>query len=86
MTTFPAAIEVGVVRFYMSMPTPQSTLRAEALIRDVPDFPQPGIMFKDITPVLGDAEALREIVDTLAEKIVALSPDRIVGIESRVCG
>ncbi len=64
-------------------PVVNTPLRAASLIRDVPDFPQPGILFKDITPALADAEALREIVDTLAERIVALSPDRIVGIESR---
>ena len=59
------------------------TTRAETLIRDIPDFPQPGIVFKDITPVLGDALALRETVDALADQINALSPDRIVAIESR---
>ena len=62
---------------------PVSLTRAASLIRDVPDFPQVGILFKDITPVLGDAHAFREIVDALAAKIAALSPDRIVGIESR---
>ncbi len=60
-----------------------AALRAESLIRDIPDFPQPGILFKDITPIFGDALALREVIDVMAEKIAALSPDRIVGIESR---
>lgn len=67
----------------MSTSIATAPLRAEALIRDIPDFPQPGILFKDITPVLGDPAALREIVDLLCEKITALSPDRIIGIESR---
>lgn len=67
----------------MSTSVATAPLRAEALIRDIPDFPQPGILFKDITPVLGDPDALREIVDLLCEKITALSPDRIIGIESR---
>ena len=60
-----------------------SMTRAESLIRDIPDFPTPGILFKDITPILGDADALREVVDALADAIAALAPDRIVAIESR---
>lgn len=58
-------------------------LKALSLIRNVPDFPQPGILFKDITPVLADAEALAELVDTLAARAKKLNPDIIVGIESR---
>ncbi len=58
-------------------------LKAVSLIRDVPDFPNPGILFKDITPVLADAEALREVVDALSAAAAALQPDLIVGIESR---
>jgi adenine phosphoribosyltransferase len=53
------------------------------LIRDVPDFPKPGIVFKDITPVLADADALREVVDALAEPFTRAGVNRIVGIESR---
>jgi adenine phosphoribosyltransferase len=58
-------------------------LRAEALVRDVPDFPTPGILFKDITPVLADPQAMREVVDRLVEHARALKPDIVVGIESR---
>jgi adenine phosphoribosyltransferase len=54
-----------------------------ALVRDVPDYPQPGIVFKDLTPLLADAGALRETVD----RIVAAHPvgtvDKVVGIEAR---
>lgn len=53
------------------------------LIRDVPDFPKPGIMFKDITPLLGDAAALAEAVERLAEPWVGKGVTRVVGIESR---
>lgn len=60
-----------------------SMIRAASLIRDIPDFPTPGILFKDITPILGDADALRETVDALAEAVALLAPDRIVAIESR---
>jgi adenine phosphoribosyltransferase len=54
-----------------------------ALIRDVPDFPRPGIVFKDITPLLADREALKASLDALELRARAVRPDRIVGIESR---
>jgi len=52
-------------------------------IRDVPDFPQPGIVFKDITPVLGDAELLKLAIDGMAEVVEGLRVDKIVGIDAR---
>jgi adenine phosphoribosyltransferase len=55
----------------------------QALIRDVPDFPKPGIVFKDIMPLLADAEALRETVDRLAEWAEPRRPDIILGAEAR---
>ena len=58
-------------------------LLAAALIRDVPDFPKPGIMFKDITPVLQHPAAMREAINLLTENARSLSADVIVGIESR---
>ena len=58
-------------------------LLAAALIRDVPDFPKPGIMFKDITPVLQHPAAMRQAIDLLTEDARALNADVIVGIESR---
>ena len=60
-----------------------STLRAESLIRDVPNFPKPGILFKDITPVVQDYEALKEVTEHLAEWARAKRVDAIVGIEAR---
>jgi adenine phosphoribosyltransferase len=54
-----------------------------AKIRDVPDFPKPGIVFKDIMPLLADAEALRETVDQLAEWAAPREPDIILGAEAR---
>ncbi|MCB9728945.1 MAG: adenine phosphoribosyltransferase [Deltaproteobacteria bacterium] len=53
------------------------------LIHDVPDFPKPGIVFKDITPVLADGDALREVVDALAEPWQRAGVTCILGIESR---
>ena len=52
-------------------------------IRDVPDFPKPGIVFKDITPLLADPKALAGAVDELAERVEPMRPDVILGAESR---
>lgn len=60
-----------------------SDLLAARLIRDIPDFPQPGILFKDITPILGDPTAFQEVVDRLVERAGERAPDVVVGIESR---
>ena len=54
----------------------------ESLIRTVPDFPKAGIRFKDITPLLSSGPALRQVVDTIAERYRG-NVDAIVGIESR---
>lgn len=53
------------------------------LIRDVPGFPKPGIVFKDIMPLLADAEALRQTVQELAAFARPLQPDVILGAEAR---
>lgn len=53
------------------------------LIRDVPDFPQPGILFKDITPVLADAEAFADAIDAMATPWRDAALDAIVGVEAR---
>jgi adenine phosphoribosyltransferase len=55
----------------------------DRLIRTVPDFPQPGISFKDITTLLKDAEGFRTAVDLLAEPFVDSGVDLVVGMESR---
>jgi adenine phosphoribosyltransferase len=52
-------------------------------IRDVPDFPKPGIVFKDIMPLLADRDALRETVERLAVYAEPLRPDVILGAEAR---
>lgn len=61
--------------------------RIKRCIRDVPDFPKPGILFKDVTPLLGDGPAFRGVTDLLADKIAPHKPELadllIVGIESR---
>ena len=55
----------------------------QARIRDVADFPKPGVIFKDIMPLLGDAEALAEAVDELAEWAAPRAPDLVLGAEAR---
>ena len=54
-----------------------------AAIRDVPDFPQPGILFKDITPLLADGALFRQTVDLFAERHRAAPPDKVAVIEAR---
>jgi len=53
------------------------------LVRDVPDFPKPGIVFKDITPLLADPRGLATAVELLAERFAEARIDTVVGIESR---
>jgi adenine phosphoribosyltransferase len=65
------------------MPPDMPQLLARPLIRDVPDFPKPGIVFKDITPVLEDPLAFREAVELLANDALSKGAEAIVGIESR---
>ncbi len=54
-----------------------------AAIRDVPDFPKPGILFKDIHPLLQNPEPFRVALDLLEERARAMGATRIIGIESR---
>jgi adenine phosphoribosyltransferase len=58
-------------------------LLAEALIRDILDFPKPGIVFKDITPILSDPVAFKQVIYSLVELTQERMPDVIAGIESR---
>ncbi|MDB4726949.1 MAG: adenine phosphoribosyltransferase [Akkermansiaceae bacterium] len=55
----------------------------DAAIRDVPDFPKPGILFKDITPVLGDPDLFKASLDLLAETAGDTKIDKVVGIDAR---
>jgi adenine phosphoribosyltransferase len=66
------------------MPRARATPKEiEQAIRNVPDFPQPGIQFKDITPVLADARLFMGAVDLLTEKFRPGSVDTVVGIDAR---
>ena len=59
------------------------TVDLESKIRDIPDFPKAGIVFKDIMPLLADPEAFRAAVDALAEFAEARRPDLVLGAEAR---
>jgi adenine phosphoribosyltransferase len=60
-----------------------TALDFKSYVREVPDFPEPGVGFKDITPLLEDPTALRGAVDALAEWSAARTPDLVLGAEAR---
>jgi adenine phosphoribosyltransferase len=62
---------------------PERATRIRDLIADVPDFPSPGILFKDITPLLADAEGLADVVEAFTELALADGVDIVAGMEAR---
>jgi adenine phosphoribosyltransferase len=62
------------------MTTPQEL---KQYVRDVPDFPQPGIVFRDITPLLGRKELFREVVSMMSKRWTDAPPDLVAAIEAR---
>src|SRR5436305_33545 len=52
-------------------------------IRDIPDYPQAGVTFRDLTPLMGDAEAFRFAIDAIADHFAGVPVDRVLGIEAR---
>ena len=62
------------------MTTPQEL---KQYVRDVPDFPQPGIIFRDITPLLGRKELFREVVSMMSKRWTDAPPDLVAAIEAR---
>ncbi|HJZ86797.1 MAG TPA: adenine phosphoribosyltransferase [Polyangia bacterium] len=65
------------------MPSDPRVAEITRLVRDIPDFPKPGILFKDITPVLANGAAFRQTTALLAERVRERRPEVLVGIESR---
>jgi adenine phosphoribosyltransferase len=65
------------------MHSAESLTYARSKIRDIPDFPTPGILFKDITPLLADPRAFHIVLDDLAERFIGEHVDAIVGVEAR---
>ncbi len=55
----------------------------KSLIRDVPDFPKPGILFRDITPLLGNPDGFRATINRFLGRFADLTVDKVAGIESR---
>lgn len=58
-------------------------MNIESLIRDIPDFPQKGIVFKDISPLLADGPAFQQVINTLRDRHVGKGIDVVVGVEAR---
>ncbi len=65
----------------MTSPSFENDLRAA--IRSIPDYPKPGIMFRDITTLLGDARAFRRAVDEMVQPWAGMKIDKVAGIEAR---
>src|ERR1700738_3234179 len=62
----------------------ESTLKeVQTAVRDIADFPRPGIIFKDITPILGNAKLFKGVIDALAAEAEKVNPSKIVGIDAR---
>lgn len=63
--------------------TEEALQRLAAAIRDVPDFPKPGIIFKDITPLLAQPEVMSLALDAIQEKVEGTRIDKVMGIDAR---
>jgi adenine phosphoribosyltransferase len=74
---------VGEAEPRCSFPSEGRLLQIESLIRAIPDFPIPGILFRDITPLLGDPAGFKAAVDLFVERFEGEKIDRVVAIEAR---
>jgi adenine phosphoribosyltransferase len=63
--------------------TDERVRELSSLVREVPDFPRAGIIFRDLTPLMGHAKSMRLCIDLLVERVVEHRPDVIVAVESR---
>ena len=81
----PAGANVDVYRTAASIPAmiSDSLEKLRAAVRDVPDFPKPGIIFKDITPILSNGKLFRASIDAFLEQCRGKEIDKIVGIDAR---
>jgi adenine phosphoribosyltransferase len=78
----PPASSVGALPPVAPLP-PEHERWLKGLIRDLPDFPQPGILFRDITPLLQDAAGLRFTLEAMAARYRNAGISKVIGIESR---
>lgn len=67
----------------IALSAPEYAERLHAAVRNIPDFPSPGIQFKDITPILSDPTLLRTAVEALAEPYLDAGVTKVIGIEAR---
>jgi len=67
----------------VTSPAADSVASLAALVRDIPDFPKPGVVFKDITPLLGDPDAFRRCIDGVAAPFADQAITKVVGTEAR---
>ncbi len=58
-------------------------MKLKEMVRDIPDFPKPGILFADITPILADGELFAEVIDALSALVTLSGANKILAIESR---
>lgn len=72
-----------MLRHHAGRMNSQTLDHIRATVRDVPDFPQPGILFKDITPVLADHALLSRAIDGMIDATGVLEVDKVVGIDAR---
>ena len=79
----PMAVGGSRVSGVSSLPELEPLRYVRALIREIPDFPQPGILFRDITPLLADPKAFHIVLDAIAHRFVGERVDAVVGVESR---
>ncbi len=61
----------------------ENIIQLKRLIRDIPDFPQPGILFRDVTPLLADSKALTAAIDAIAEPFAGQPIDVVAAVEAR---
>src|ERR1700709_1769653 len=63
--------------------TPELEHDLKTVVRTIPDYPKPGIMFRDITTLLGDARSFRRVVDELVQPWAGAKIDKVAGVEAR---
>lgn len=73
----------AVVEYFLNDKELNKIMNLKTLIRDIPDFPKPGIMFRDITPLLKDPIGLEYVIDQIVHLYSQYKIDYVIGIESR---
>jgi adenine phosphoribosyltransferase len=73
----------SIIVFIRDCVMSEKTMDLKKFIRDIPDFPKPGILFRDITPLLADAQALSNAIDVLAKPFQGQGIDVVAAVEAR---